>query len=90
MHSEIQLGESHLMIADESAMAGTQSPSTLKGTSVGIFLYVEDVDAVFKQALAAGATQIAPVENMFWGDRFGKVGDPFGHEWQLADAFSSQ
>jgi PhnB protein len=106
MHSEIQIGESHLMIADEFTMAGTQSPSTLRGTPVGIFLYVKDVHAVFKKALAAGASQIVPPENMFWGDRFGKVRDPFGHEWQLAthledvspeqmqvrmaDAFSSQ
>jgi len=59
-------------------------PKELRGTSVGIFLYVEDVDEVVQQAIDAGATVTLPVEDQFWGDRFGKVADPFGHEWQIA------
>jgi PhnB protein len=59
-------------------------PAKLAGTSVGIFLYVEDVDAVVQDALDAGATMKMPVEDQFWGDRFGVVADPFGHTWQIA------
>jgi PhnB protein len=72
------------MLADESAASGSQAPTTLKGTAVGIFLYVEDVDKTFKQALRAGAKETLPVQNMFWGDRFGRLTDPFGHKWMLA------
>lgn len=84
MHAEIQIGDSRIMLADESPENGSPSPQTLKGTAVGIFLYVEDVDAVFKRAVAAGARELMPVADMFWGDRFGKISDPFGHQWQLA------
>ena len=84
MHAEITIGDSHIMLADESNTAETRAPQTLKGTAAGIFLYVEDVDATFKQAIRAGAKQTAPVEDMFWGDRFGKLTDPFGHLWMLA------
>lgn len=84
IHAEIQIGDSRIMLADESPENGSPSPQTLKGTAVGIFLYVEDVDAVFKRAVAAGARELMPVADMFWGDRFGKISDPFGHQWQLA------
>jgi PhnB protein len=84
MHAEITIGNSRVMLADESAAAGSQSPQALNGTPAGIFLYVEDVDATFKQAIKAGGKETQPVQDMFWGDRFGKLTDPFGHKWMLA------
>jgi PhnB protein len=84
VHAEITIGDSHLMLADESNVGETKAPRTLKGTAGGVFLYVEDVDATFKQALKAGAKQSQAVQDMFWGDRFGKLTDPFGHVWMLA------
>lgn len=84
MHAEVTIGDSHIMLADESNSGETRAPQTLKGTAASIFLYVKDVDATFKQAVKAGARQTAPVEDMFWGDRFGKLTDPFGHLWMLA------
>lgn len=83
-HAEIQIGDSVVMIADENPQWGVQSPQALNGSPVSIFLYVPDVDATFKQAIAAGATEVMPVADMFWGDRYGKVVDPFGHKWDLA------
>jgi PhnB protein len=84
MHAEITIGDSHIMLADESAGNESKAPQTLNGTTSGIFLYLEDVDAVLKQAVKAGATENMPPQDMFWGDRFGKVTDPFGHKWMLA------
>ncbi|HMC58599.1 MAG TPA: VOC family protein [Candidatus Solibacter sp.] len=84
MHGEIQIGDSRLMVADQSAMGGAHSPQSLNGTPVSIFLYFEDVDSVFKQAIAAGATETMPVQDMFWGDRYGRLTDPFGHQWHIA------
>jgi PhnB protein len=84
MHAEITIGDSHIMLGDESSANETKSPQSLKGTTTGIFLYLEDVDAAFKQAVKAGAKENMPVQNMFWGDRFGKLTDPFGHKWLLA------
>lgn len=84
MHAEITIGDSHIMLADESAAAGSQSAQALNGTATGIFLYLEDVDRTFKQAVKAGAKETTPVQDMFWGDRFGALSDPFGHKWMLA------
>jgi len=84
MHAELQIGDSIVMLSDEFPEMGAPSPQTLNGTSVSIFLYVEDVDAVFKKAVDAGAKVLMPVADMFWGDRFGKLTDPFGHQWQIA------
>lgn len=84
MHAEIMIGDSHIMLADESPKGETKSPQSLNGSSSGIFLYVENVDTLFKQALEAGGKETQPLENMFWGDRFGKLTDPFGHRWMLA------
>jgi PhnB protein len=84
MHAEITIGDSHIMLADESSIGETKSPQTLNGSSTGIFLYLNDVDAAFKQAVKAGAKETMPLQNMFWGDRFGKLTDPFGHRWMLA------
>ena len=84
MHAEIQIGDSRFMLSEESPERGSRSPLALNGTAVGIFLYLEDVDATYNQAVAAGAKKLMPVQDMFWGDRYGKLADPFGHEWALA------
>ncbi|MGH9814838.1 MAG: VOC family protein [Candidatus Acidiferrales bacterium] len=83
-HAEIKIGDSMIMLSDENLQWGNKSPQTLNGTPVGVFLYVPDVDATFKQAVAAGATERMALADQFWGDRYGKVSDPFGHEWSLA------
>ena len=82
-HAEIQIGDSRLMLADEFPGA-TRSPESLGGTTVSLHLYFADVDSAFKQATAAGAKADMPPADMFWGDRYGKVTDPFGHSWGLA------
>ncbi|MBV8665602.1 MAG: VOC family protein [Burkholderiaceae bacterium] len=85
IHAQIQIGDSMLMLVDEfPEMAGSLSPKSLKGTPVSIHLYVENVDEAFAQAVAAGATVKMPLADMFWGDRFGMIEDPFGHHWTLA------
>ena len=83
-HAEIQIGDSRLMLADEFPEFGTKSPQALGGSPVNIFLYVEDADKVFNQAVAAGATVTMPLADQFWGDRYGKFADPFGHQWSVA------
>ena len=83
-HAELQIGDSRIMLGTESPQAGSRSPETLRGTPVGLFLYLEDVDAAFKRAVNAGAKEQQAPQDMFWGDRYAKVADPFGHEWQLA------
>jgi len=83
-HAEIKIGDSMLMLGDENPANGTRSPKSLGGSSSGIMLYVEDVDSFFKQATAAGATAMMPPSDMFWGDRFGRFSDPFGHVWSVA------
>lgn len=84
MHAEIQIGDSVIFLADEFPDIGARSPESLGGASGYLFLYVQDVDAAFKRAVEAGATVRMPVADMFWGDRFGKLTDPFGHEWGVA------
>jgi PhnB protein len=83
-HAELEIGDSVVMLADPFEQSTSKPPKQLGGTSVGLFLYVEDVDAAVQQAVDAGATVTMPVDDMFWGDRFGTLADPFGHEWQLA------
>ncbi len=83
-HAEIAIGKAHIMLADEAPAMNALSPQTIGGTAGSILLYVPDVDAVFKQALKAGATQLRPVENKFYGDRSGMLTDPFGHQWAFA------
>ena len=83
-HAELQIGSSVLMLADECPERGVLAPAANGARPVSVFAYVEDVDAVFTKATAAGAKAIAPPADMFWGDRFGKLLDPFGHEWSLA------
>lgn len=84
MHAEIKIGDSSIMLADECLEMGDPSPQTLKGSSVSLYVYVEDVDAVFERAVKAGARATRPPQDMFWGDRFSKLVDPFGHVWSLA------
>jgi len=83
-HAELKIGDSIIMIADEMQGAGCRSPQSLHGTCVGIFLYVDNVDKVFEQAISAGAKVEMPLADQFWGDRYGKLTDPFGHSWSLA------
>ncbi|HXO20083.1 MAG TPA: VOC family protein [Thermoanaerobaculia bacterium] len=80
-HAEIQIGDSRIMLSDEFPTMGGRSPQTLGGSPVAIMLYVENVDQVFKQALAAGAKEDRPIKDQFYGDRSGSVLDPFGHKW---------
>jgi uncharacterized glyoxalase superfamily protein PhnB len=85
MHAEIKIGDSFVMLADEfPEMGGGKSPEALGGSPVGLMIYVPDVDATFNQAVAAGAKVKMPPTDMFWGDRYSKVTDPFGHEWAIA------
>ena len=83
-HAEMKIGDSVVMLSDENPQGGCASPTALKGTTVTLFLYVENVDATFNQAVQAGATVLMPVTDMFWGDRHGQVADPFGHRWSVA------
>ena len=83
-HAEIEIGDSIVMLSDAFPQSTTKPPSELGGTSAGVFLYVEDVDAVVQQAVGAGATITMEVADQFWGDRFGSLTDPFGHSWSVA------
>jgi PhnB protein len=84
MHAEIKIGDSPIMLADESPEMGIRSPQSLGGTPVSLLLYLNDVDARFKQAVAAGAAVQRPLRDEFYGDRTGTVIDPFGHIWSLS------
>ena len=83
-HAELQIGDSHVMLADPFPQSSTRPPKELGGTSVSVFLYVDDVDATVKQAVDAGGTLTMEVADQFWGDRFGSFMDPFGHSWSVA------
>ena len=83
-HAELDIGDGLVMLADENPDMGASSPKSVGGTPVTISVYVEDVDAVFEAALAAGATELRAVENQFYGDRSGQFEDPFGHHWNVA------
>jgi PhnB protein len=72
------------MLADEFPHFGSLSPQSIGGTGIGLHIYVEDVDSAFDRAIGAGATIEMPVSDMFWGDRYGKLLDPFGHKWSIA------
>jgi PhnB protein len=83
-HAELEIGDSIVMISDPFPQSTIKPPTELGGTGSGIFMYVEDVDEVIRQAVDAGAKVTTEAEDMFWGDRFGSVSDPFGHSWQIA------
>lgn len=82
MHATMKIGNSILMMGDE--MPNCPSAESLGGSSISLFIYVPDVDAAFKQAIAAGAIETMPVADMFWGDRCGNMKDPFGYSWMIA------
>ena len=84
MHAEIRVGNSRIMLGDESPAMGCLAPVTLGGPGGSLYVYVPDADAAFKRAVAAGAKALMPVTDMFYGDRFGQVEDPSGHRWGLA------
>ena len=84
MHAMIRIGDSTVMLVDEMPECGALGPQSLKGSPVTIHLYVEDVDAIAAQAVRAGAKTTMPVSDMFWGDRYGQIEDPFGHRWSIA------
>jgi PhnB protein len=83
-HAEMKIGDSVIMLGDEMPGSTVRSPQSLGGTTGGILLYVENADAVFNQAVSAGAQVEAPLADMFWGDRYGRLKDPFGHSWSVA------
>lgn len=84
LHALLRIGDSPLMLVDEFPDWGALGPQSLKGSPVTIHLYVEDVDGAVERAVAAGAKLTMPVADMFWGDRYGTVEDPFGHRWSIA------
>jgi uncharacterized glyoxalase superfamily protein PhnB len=84
MHAQIRIGDSAIMLVDEAPQFGMIGPKSLKGTPVTIHLYVPDADAFIERAATAGARVVMPVAEMFWGDRFGAIEDPFGHHWSVA------
>jgi PhnB protein len=84
VHSEIKIGDSRIFVNDEFPDMGARGPQSLGGSPVSLNLYVEDADAVFERAVAAGATVMMPLADQFWGDRWGMVTDPFGHTWSVA------
>ena len=84
MHAELEIGDSLVMLSDPFPQASTTPPKELGGTSASVFMYVEDIDAAYRQAIDAGASSLMEPDDMFWGDRFGSVQDPFGHSWTIA------
>ena len=83
-HAELQIGDSRLMLSDPFPQSDVRPPSERGGPTSSVFMYVDDADALFERAEAAGATVVTPLEDMFWGDRFGTLADPFGHVWSVA------
>ncbi|MGH7882118.1 MAG: VOC family protein [Candidatus Dormibacteraceae bacterium] len=83
-NATLQIGDSRFMLCDEMPDGGCLGPQSVGGSSAGIHIYVEDADTVYQRAIDAGATVIMAIENMFWGDRYGTIRDPFGHTWSIA------
>ena len=84
MHAEFTIGDSIVMIGEENLEMGAKSPQTIGGTPLSLLIYVNDVDAAFKRASTAGCKVEMPPTDMFWGDRYGRLQDPFGHSWAIA------
>lgn len=84
MHAELQIGDSVIMLSDEFPDFGALSPQSIGGSPMGLHIYVDAVDAAFDRAVKAGAQVEMPVMDQFWGDRYGKLKDPFGHKWSIA------
>lgn len=83
-HAQVKIGDSHLMLVDEFPAMGSRGPKSLGGSPVTIHLYVDDADATFAHAVKSGCTVCMPLADMFWGDRYGVLVDPFGHSWSIA------
>jgi PhnB protein len=83
-HAELEVGDSRIMLSDPFPQSSTRPPKELGGASASVFMYVDDVDAVVRQAVEAGATVTMEVADQFWGDRYGTITDPFGHVWSIA------
>jgi len=83
-HAEVLIGDSRVMLADEAPDIDFRSPHSIRGTAVHLHMYVENVDAVVSQAVAAGAKVVRPVQDQFYGDRSGSVADPYGHVWHVS------
>jgi PhnB protein len=83
-HAEVQIGDSRIMLADEHPEWDARGPQSIGGTPVGLALYVEDCDAMFNRAIAAGGKVLKPLADQFYGDRSGTLLDPFGHKWTVA------
>jgi PhnB protein len=83
-HASLEIGGGRIMLADPFPQSSVRPPKELGATPVSLFMYVEDVDAAVERAVDAGATLVTPVEDMFWGDRWGMVADPYGHHWEIA------
>ncbi len=83
-HAEMKIGNSPFMLADGCAEQGQKDPKSLGGSPVGLMIYVDDVDTVYPQAIAAGGTEVRPLQDQFYGDRSGTLTDPFGHLWTVA------
>jgi PhnB protein len=84
MHAELKIGDSIIMLADEFPEFGVLSPQTSGGAGMGLHIYIDGVDAAFDRAVKAGAQVEMPLAEQFWGDRYGKLKDPFGHHWSIA------
>jgi uncharacterized glyoxalase superfamily protein PhnB len=84
MHAELNIGDSVVMLGEEAKERGALSPQSIGGSPVSLLIYVEDVDASFARADKAGCTVQMPPTDMFWGDRYGQLVDPFGHRWAIA------
>lgn len=84
MHAELKIGDSVIMLSDEFPEFGSLSPQSIGGSPMGLHIYIENVDAAFDRAVKAGAQVEMPVSDQFWGDRYGKLKDPFGHKWSIA------
>ena len=83
VHAEMRIGDSTIMLSDENPSWGTKSARTLGGSPISLHIYTHDVDALYRRAISAGCSETMPVADMFWGDRYGKVKDPFGIEWGI-------
>jgi PhnB protein len=84
MHAELKIGDSVIMLSDEYPEFGSLSPQSIGGSGIGLHIYLDGVDAAFDRAVKAGAQVEMPLMDQFWGDRYGKLKDPFGHKWSIA------
>jgi len=84
MHAELKIGDSVIMLTDEYPEFGSKSPQSIGDSGTGLHIYLDNVDAAFDRAVKAGASVEMPVMDQFWGDRYGKLKDPFGHKWSMA------